>query len=61
MRFSVVFEVVRQTGVPRRGGYAHIPNLDLRRHGRGLAGNREAAGDLAELWLASQRANGGCV
>ncbi len=58
MRFSVVFEKVREAGFPADYYYAHVPGLGLTTHGPGIEGARQAAADLLRLWLAEKRANG---
>jgi predicted RNase H-like HicB family nuclease len=38
--------------------YAHVPSLGLTTHGLGLEGARQAAFDLARVWLAEKKAQG---
>ena len=58
MNLGVLFERVRDAEFPAGYYYAHIPTLGLTTHGLGIEGAREAALDLARLWLAEKNANG---
>jgi len=57
MNLGVLFERLQEAGFPPGYYYAHIPTLGLTTHGLGVEGAREAALDLARLWLAEKRAN----
>ena len=58
MNLGVLFERVQEPDFPTGYYYAHIPTLGLTTHGLGIDGAREAAMDLARLWLAEKQANG---
>jgi predicted RNase H-like HicB family nuclease len=58
MNVGVLFERVQDAGFPDGYYYAHIPTLGLTTHGLGIEGAREAALDLARLWLAEKHAHG---
>jgi len=58
MNLGVLFERVQDAESPAGYYYAHIPTLGLTTHGLGIEGTREAALDLARLWLAEKYANG---
>jgi hypothetical protein len=51
MNLGVLFERVQDAKFPAGYHYAHIPTLGLTTHGLGLEGARQAALDLARLWL----------
>lgn len=48
---GVLFEPVQDVGFPDGYYYAHIPTLGLTTHGLGIEGARQAALELARLWL----------
>ncbi len=58
MTYSVIYEKVTEQEFPSGYYYAHIPALDLTTHGLGIEGAREAAMDLARLWIEERKANG---
>ena len=58
MNFGVLFENVQDAGFPPVYYYAHVPSLGLTTHGLGIAGARQAAMDLVQLWLVEKKANG---
>jgi predicted RNase H-like HicB family nuclease len=58
MNFGILFEKVTDTDFPAGYYYAHVPSLGLTTHGLGIDGARQAAADLARLWIAERRANG---
>jgi len=58
MKLGVSFELVQDAGFPAGYYYAHIPTLGLTTHGLGLQGARQAALELARLWLDEKNANG---
>jgi hypothetical protein len=58
MNFGVLFENIQEAGFPP-GYYAHVPSLGLTTHGLGIAGARQAAMDLVQLWLAEKKADQG--
>jgi len=58
MKVGIVFEKVEDKEFPAGHFYAYIPSLGLTTHGLGLEGAREAALDLARLWLAEKRSHG---
>lgn len=57
MNFGVLFENIQEPGFPSDYYYAHVPSLGLTTHGPGIAGARQAAMDLVQLWLAEKKAN----
>jgi predicted RNase H-like HicB family nuclease len=61
MNYAILFERISERGIPSDHWYAHIPSLGLTTHGKGIEGAREAAHDLASLWIAEKRANGESV
>jgi predicted RNase H-like HicB family nuclease len=58
MNFGILFEKIEEKDFPSGYFYAHIPSLALTTHGLGLDGARQAAFDLARLWLAEKKAQG---
>ena len=58
MNFGVLFEKVEEEGFAPGYFYAHIPSLGLTTHGLGVEGARQAAFDLARIWLAEKKAQG---
>ncbi len=58
MNFGILFEKVTDPDFPAGYYYAHVPSLGLTTHGLGIDGARQAAADLARLWIAERRANG---
>jgi predicted RNase H-like HicB family nuclease len=58
MKLGIVFERVEDKEFPAGYFYAHIPSLGLTTHGAGLEGAREAAFDLARLWLVEKKSHG---
>jgi predicted RNase H-like HicB family nuclease len=58
MNVGVLFETVTDAEFPPGYYYAHVPSLGLTTHGLGIEGARQAALDLAQLWLAEKKANG---
>lgn len=58
MNFGILFEKVADKDFPPGYFYAHIPSLGLTTHGLGLDGARQAALDLARLWIAERKAQG---
>jgi predicted RNase H-like HicB family nuclease len=56
--YSVIYEKVGDSSFPPGYYYAHIPVLDLTAHGLGIEGARNAAIDLAKLWVEEKKANG---
>ena len=48
---GILFEPVQDVGIPDGCYYAHIPTLGLTTHGLGIEGARQAALELARLWL----------
>ena len=58
MNFGILFEKVEDKDFPPGYFYAHIPSLGLTTHGVGLDGARQAAFDLARVWLAERKAQG---
>lgn len=58
MKYTVVFEEMRDTSFPAGYYYAHIPSLDLTTHGLGIEGAREADLDLLKAWMEEKKANG---
>ncbi len=58
MNFGILFERVQDKDFPSGYFYAHIPSLGLTTHGLGLEGARQAALDLARVWLAEKKAHG---
>jgi predicted RNase H-like HicB family nuclease len=61
MIYGILFEKAEIGVLPPGLYYAHIPALGLTTHGEGIEGAREAAADLATLWLAEKRAAGEAV
>jgi predicted RNase H-like HicB family nuclease len=58
MNFGILFEKVADKDFPTGYFYAHVPSLGLTTHGLGLEGARQAAFDLARVWLAEKKAQG---
>jgi len=58
MNFGILFEKVTDKDFPPGYFYAHIPSLGLTTHGLGLDGARQAALDLAGIWIAEKKAQG---
>jgi predicted RNase H-like HicB family nuclease len=58
MKYSVLYEKIRDKNFPSGYYYAHIPVLDLTTHGLGIEGARVAASDLLKLWVEEKKANG---
>jgi predicted RNase H-like HicB family nuclease len=58
MNFGILFERVEDKDFPPGYYYAHVPSLGLTTHGLGLEGARQAASDLARVWLAEKKAQG---
>jgi len=58
MNFGIIFEKVADKDFPAGYFYAHIPSLGLTTQGLGLEGARQAAFDLARVWLAEKKAQG---
>jgi predicted RNase H-like HicB family nuclease len=58
MNFGILFEKAEDSALPPGYFYAHLPSLGLTTHGLGLDGARQAAFDLARLWLAEKKAHG---
>jgi hypothetical protein len=58
MNFGILFEKVKDQDFPPGYFYAHVPSLGLTTHGLGLDGARQAALDLARVWLAEKRTQG---
>jgi hypothetical protein len=52
---ALAFEEVRDKDFPPGYFYAHLPRLGLTTHGLGLEGARQAALDLASVWLAKKK------
>jgi predicted RNase H-like HicB family nuclease len=61
MNYGIVFEPVEDPGFPAGWFYAHIPALGVTTQGEGLDGAKEAAKELAELWIAEKIANNEAV
>ncbi|MDQ6631715.1 MAG: hypothetical protein M3Y82_08135 [Verrucomicrobiota bacterium] len=61
MNFGILFERVEDKNFSAGYFYAHIPSLGLTTHGLGIEGARQAASDLACLWLTEKKANGESV
>ncbi len=61
MNFGILFEKVQDKDFPPEYFYAHIPSLGLTTHGLGVDGARQAAFDLARLWLTEKKINGELV
>ena len=59
MNLGILFEKIADKDFPPGYFYAHLPSLGLTTHGLGLDGAREAAFDLARLWLTETKAHGG--
>ena len=57
MTYSIIYEKINDQSFPAGYYYAHIPALDLTTHGLGIDGAREAARDLARLWIEEKKAN----
>jgi predicted RNase H-like HicB family nuclease len=57
MTYAILLERVEDEGFPPGYYYAHIPSLGLTTHGLGIAGARQAAGDLLQQWIAEKRAH----
>jgi hypothetical protein len=51
------FERTKGAGFPPGYSSAHVPTLSLTTHGLGMEGARQAAAELARLWLAEKAAN----
>jgi predicted RNase H-like HicB family nuclease len=58
MNFGILFEKVEDKDFPPGYYYAHVPSLGLTTHGLGLDGARQAALDLACVWLSEKKAQG---
>jgi predicted RNase H-like HicB family nuclease len=58
MNFGILFERVEDKDFPPGYYYANVPSLGLTTHGLGLEGARQAASDLARVWLAEKKAQG---
>ena len=58
MNFGILFAKITEKDFPEGYFYAHIPSLGLTTHGLGLGGAREAAFDLARVWLAEKKSQG---
>lgn len=58
MTYSILYEKINDPAFPSGYYCATIPALDLTTHGFGLEGAREAAFDLAHLWIEERRAHG---
>jgi predicted RNase H-like HicB family nuclease len=58
MNFGILFEKVEDKDFPPGYYYAHLPSLGLTTHGLGLDGARQAAFDLARVWLIEKKAQG---
>jgi predicted RNase H-like HicB family nuclease len=58
MNFGVLYEKVQDKDFPAGYFYAHVPSLGLTTHGLGIEGARQAAFDLARVWLAEKKAQG---
>jgi predicted RNase H-like HicB family nuclease len=58
MSYGILFEKVEDKDFPPGYYYAHVPSLGLTTHGLGLDGARQAALDLARIWLAEKKAQG---
>ena len=58
MNYAILFERISEPDISADHWYAHIPTLGLTTHGHGIEGARQAAHDLAALWIAEKRANG---
>jgi predicted RNase H-like HicB family nuclease len=58
MNFGILFEKVEDKDFPPGYFYAHVPSLGLTTHGLGLDGARQAAFDLARVWLTEKKAQG---
>ena len=61
MTYSVIYEKIDDKSFPPGYYYAHVPALDITTHGLGIEGARDAARDLAKLWIEEKRANGDVV
>ena len=57
MNFGILFEKIEEPGFPPGYYYAHVPSLGLTTHGLGIEGARQAAAELANLWIAEKAAN----
>lgn len=60
MEYSVMLDVIDEPGF-EGCYYAHIPVLELTTHGKGIDGELAAAKELAEVWIAEERARGESV
>lgn len=58
MNVGILFEKVEDKDFPPGYFYAQLPSLGLTTHGLGLEGARQAALDLARVWLAEKKAQG---
>jgi hypothetical protein len=58
MNFGMLLEKITEKGFPEGYFYAHIPSLGLTTHGLGVDGARQAAFDLARVWLAEKKPQG---
>lgn len=58
MTYSIIYEKITDPSFPPGYYYAHIPALDITTHGPGVEGARQAAMDLARLWIEEKKANG---
>jgi predicted RNase H-like HicB family nuclease len=58
MNVCILFEKVADKDFPDGYYYAHVPSLGLTTHGLCAEGARQAASDLARLWLAEKKAQG---
>jgi hypothetical protein len=56
MNSGILFEKVEEKGFAPGYFYAHIPSLGLTTHVLGVDGARQAAFDLARIWLAEKKA-----
>ena len=55
MKFSVIIEKIDDNELEEGLYYAYIPSLGLTTHGYGIEGAKDAAKDLAELWIAENQ------
>jgi predicted RNase H-like HicB family nuclease len=58
MTYTIIYEKINDGSLPEGYYYAHIPALDLTTHGLGINGAKEAAIDLAKLWIEEKKSNG---
>lgn len=58
MTYSVIYQKINDQSFPPGYYYAHIPVLDLTRHGLGIEGARSAAIDVVKLWVRKKRQTG---